>query len=213
MLKDKCKLCRRAGEKLFLKGERCFSAKCALLRKPYIPGIHGGGTKKAGGRGSRRPSEYGLQLREKQKLKNLYELREKQFASYVEKAIISKTRSSTRLMGLLEARLDNVVFRLGFAVSRSIAKQMVSHGHIMVNGRRSTIPSRQLFKKDVISIRPQSASKGMFVGLDALLKKYNAPVWLSVDKDKKEGIIKGAPVVDEATLGVNVNTIIEFYSR
>ena len=200
MLKDKCKICRRAGEKLFLKGERCFSAKCALVRKPYIPGIHGGGMKKAGGRGSRRPSEYGLQLREKQKLKNLYELREKQFASYVEKAITSKTKSGTRLMELLESRLDNVIFRLGFAVSRSVARQMVSHGHIWVNGRRSTIASRQLHKNDVIAIRPQSAGKGMFVNLDVLLKKYNAPVWLSVDKDKKEGIIKGVPTVDEATL-------------
>ena len=212
MINDKCKICRRAGEKLFLKGERCFSAKCAMIVKPYAPGIHGRGGK-VGGRGGRRPSEFGLQLREKQKLRNMYELREKQFRSYVEKAIDSKTQSGKKLLELLEGRVDNAVFRLGFAVSRSVARQMVSHGHIWVNGRRSTASSRLLKKGDVVKVRPESLTKGMFVNLETLLKKHDAPAWLELDKDKKEGKVVSIPIVDESTTGINIGSIIEFYSR
>lgn len=212
MLNDKCKICRRAGEKLFLKGERCFTAKCAMVRKPYVPGIHGRGGK-VGGRPGRRASEYGLQLREKQKLKNSYELREKQFASYVKKSAASKIQSGKKLVEFLESRLDNVVFRLGFAVSRSVARQAVGHGHILVNGRRSTIPSRELKVGDIVKIRPESATKGLFTNIDILLKKHNAPAWLELDKNKKEGKVVSAPVLDASTLGVNIGSIVEFYSR
>jgi small subunit ribosomal protein S4 len=212
MLNDKCKICRRAGEKLFLKGERCFSAKCAMVKKPYAPGIHGRGGK-VGGRGGRRPSEFGLQLREKQKLKNIYELRERQFATYVSKAIASKTQSAKRLLELLESRLDNVVFRLGFAVSRSVARQAVNHGHILVNGRRSNIASRELKKGDIVAIRPQSVAKGLFANTETLLKKHSAPAWLELNKDKKDGKVAAIPIVDVAMAGANVGSIIEFYSR
>lgn len=187
MLNDKCKKCRRAGEKLFLKGEKCFGPKCPIIRKPYPPGKFGKGRRKKPTRGL---SEYGAQLREKQKLKFSYGLRERQFANYVGKAN-KKGRgdAKTYLLELLESRLDNVVFRLGLTDSRSQARQIISHGHIMINNRKVTIPSCRVKINDKISIRPQSINKTIFRDLDIKLKKYNPPSWINLDKDKKEGVI------------------------
>lgn len=207
---SKCKVCRRAGEKLFLKGERCYTPKCAVVRKPFPPGIHGKGLKRA----RRSVSEYGIQLREKQELKFLYGMRETQFKNYVKKAIDAQgVDTAEKLIALLETRLDNVVFRAGFALSRSAAKQIVGHGHIMVNGRKIDIPSHNVRKGDVITIRPQSAGKGMFKNLDIYLKKYEPPKWLKVSKDKKECEVIGMPTKDEVNINTNINLIIEFYSR
>ncbi|MDD5032588.1 MAG: 30S ribosomal protein S4 [Candidatus Pacebacteria bacterium] len=206
MADTKCKTCRRTGQKLFSKEEKCFGAKCPMIKKPYAPG-----------KKTKRPkslSEYGIQLREKQKLKFFYGLRERQFANYVKEAI-SRGGSgiSDRLASTLESRLDNVVFRAGFAKSRSIARQIVGHGHICVNGRKITIPSFQIKKGDKISLRPQSAGKAIFKDLDVWLKKYNPPAWLKVDKDKKESEMAKPISGIDAETGANMNSIIEFYSR
>ena len=211
-MEDKCKKCRRAGQKLFLKGEKCYSPKCPLVRKPYAPGFFG----KSGPKKARRGlSEYGIQLREKQKVKFGYGLREKQFANYVKEAMKkSAAEPSAYLFRLLESRLDNVVYRLGFAESRAKARQIVSHGHIMVNGRKVNIPSYAVREGDKISIKPQSLPKGVFKDLDIRLKKHNAPAWLKLDKQAKAGEVVGFPSVnEEAGMDESLNTIIEFYSR
>lgn len=206
MLDLKCKKCRRAGEKLFLKGDRCFTPKCALVKKSYPPGVHGKSGKK------KRLSEYGIQLREKQKLKFMYGLREKQFSNYVAKSTARKIESSRALLEFLESRLDNAVFRCGFASSRAVARQIVGHGHILVNNRKVNIPSCGVKPEDIIKLRPQSLNKGIFSNLDLFLKKYEAPAWLSVDKSKKECKILTKPL-DGAAPDININAIIEFYSR
>ncbi|MBI5045809.1 MAG: 30S ribosomal protein S4 [Candidatus Niyogibacteria bacterium] len=200
----KCKICRRAGEKLFLKGERCFSPKCALTRKPYAPGMHG---KKRG----KRLSEFGAQLKEKQKMREMYGLREKQFRNYAESAIRQKTHSGKKLIELLESRLDSV-FSRAFAMPRKASRQIVSHGHVLVNGRKVNVSSYSVKAGDVVKIRPQSENKGVFANLDTVLQKYNPPAWLSLDKSKKECKVLNRPV-DEPDLGINVNSIIEYYSR
>jgi small subunit ribosomal protein S4 len=198
MKTERCKKCRRIGDKLFLKGERCFSPKCSLIRKPYAPGI-------LGKRGSKRPkrglSEYALQTKEKQKIKFNYGLREKQFANYVEKS----NKKATKLFELLESRLDNAIFRIGFANSRSEAWQIVSHGHILVNGKKVNIPSYRVRVGDKISIKNFDIK---------IMKKYNAPAWIKVDKEKRESEICGIPLLaDELSAEQSLNSIIEFYSR
>lgn len=191
-MEDKCKRCRRIGEKLFLKGEKCFTPKCPLTRKPYAPGIFGKrGPKKA----RRGMSDYGVQLRDKQKTKFSYGLRERQFAIYVKEAAKKFGGNAQEfLFQFLESRLDNVVFRLGFSASRFGARQLVSHGHILVNGKKVDIPSYRIKIGDKISIRPQSVEKGIFKDIDIKIKKYNPPVWISLDKAKKEGEIVGKPI-------------------
>lgn len=206
MLDLKCKKCRRAGEKLFLKGDRCFTPKCAMVKKSYPPGIHGKSGRK------KRSSEYGLQLREKQKLKFMYGLREKQFSNYVAKSIARKIESGRVLLEFLESRLDNAVFRCGFASSRTAARQIISHGHILVNNRKVNIPSYGVKLGDIIKLRPQSLNKGIFSNLDLFLKKHETAAWLTVDKSKKECKILTRPS-DEAFSKININAIIEFYSR
>src|SRR3989344_4251921 len=147
MIDSKCKICRRVGEKLFLKGDRCFTPECAIVRKPYAPGIHGNAKKRRG------LSEYGIQLKEKQKLRNLYHLRENQFRTYVQNAMKAKRAdASTKLLESLTLRLDNTVFEAGLASSRSIARQLVSHGHVCVNGRKTNVSSYTLATGDVISL-------------------------------------------------------------
>lgn len=206
-----CKKCNRVNEKLFLKGEKCFGPKCALVRKSYAYGIKGKKSKRGGRRGL---SEYGMQLRDKQKVKFLYGLREKQFKNYVLKAQESKGGNvSYILLELLELRIDNVIFRLGFDESRSKARQIVSHGHILINGKKVNLPSYKLKIGDKISIRPQSESKGIFKDLDIRLKKYNPPLWLNLDKDKKEGLVVSKPIIEDPGLEENFNSIIGFYSR
>ena len=196
MIDNKCKKCRRVGEKLFLKGEKCFTPKCPFSRKPYPPGLSPKSKFKKGARRSSL-SEYAAELRESQKIKFSYGIRRKQFDNYL-KETAKKTGSGdakTHLFELLESRLDNIVFRLGLAESRSIAKQIVTHGHIMVNGRRVNVPSYRIKTGDKISIRPQSLGKGIFKDLGIKMKKYTPPVWAQFDKIKNEGVIKGAPPV------------------
>lgn len=209
MIISKCRICRRAGEKLFLKQEKCFTQKCPVSRKPYPPGF-----KKSGKRPRKSRSEYGIQLAEKQKMKFLYLLRERPFRNYVQEALKGKTGDiSSRLAEFLELRLDNVVYRLGFAKSRSAARQIAGHGHIAVNGRKINIPSYRVKVGDRISIRPQSSAKKVFQDLDLYFKKYNPPVWIELDKEKREGKIIGKPGVQDIEVKTNLNAIIEFYSR
>lgn len=202
----KCKICRRAGEKLFLKGERCFTPKCAVVRKPYPPGIH----RKQSRRGL---SEYGTQLREKQKLRNLYHLREEQFANYIKQAMTKKGNAGMHLLELLERRLDSVVFQAGFAQSRSIAHQMVSHGHIQVNGAKVTIPSYLTRPGDVITISARSEGKGIWYNLDIQMKKYSPPAWLTLEKEKHQATVTAFPDTKEQLSLYNTRHIIEFYAR
>jgi small subunit ribosomal protein S4 len=192
MVVDKCKKCRRAGEKLFLKGEKCFGQKCPLLRKPYAPG-------KFGKRGKKRPtrglSEYGAQLREKQKMKFGYGVSERQFANYLAESKKKRRDDPQKLLNeFLELRLDNIVFRLGFSESRAGARQIVSHGHITLNGKKVNIPSMRLATGDKIGIKPQSVGKNIFKDLDIKIKKYSPPSWLGLDKERKEGEILGRPL-------------------
>ncbi|QQG46433.1 MAG: 30S ribosomal protein S4 [Candidatus Niyogibacteria bacterium] len=201
-----CKICRRLGFSV------CGRQNCALKRKPYPPGVHG--RSKAGSRRRSASSEYGSQLKEKQKVKFLYGLREKQFGNLVSKAIAAKSaETSRRIIELLETRLDNVVYRLGFATSRNAARQMVGHGHILVDGKRTTIPSRQLKVGKIVSLRPQSLDRGIFRDLDLRLKKSQIPSWLSLDQGKREGRIVALPSSAEVDTGANLNSVIEFYSR
>ncbi|MEA3452856.1 MAG: 30S ribosomal protein S4 [Patescibacteria group bacterium] len=213
-MKDaKCKICRRTGRKLFLKGEKCFSAKCPMIKKAYPPGL----VKKKRGRPL---SEYGKELREKQKLRNWYGLREKQFSKYA-KDVLNRTRrlSSSKenpselLIRKLENRLDNVVFRLGFSVNRTQARQMVSHGDFLVNDKKVDIPSFSVTKGDKISFSPKSKEKEMFKKLDVSLKKYETPSWLKLEKKKVEGEIVGLPTLEEASPPAEISSIFEFYSR
>ncbi|MFC1757036.1 30S ribosomal protein S4 [Patescibacteria group bacterium] len=206
MSTTKCKTCRRTGQKLFLKEEKCLSFKCPLTRKAYPPGKRAKRFKML--------SEFGQQLKEKQKLKFMYGLRERQFVKYVRESM-KKGGSDTGLCILqcLESRLDNVIYRLGIAKSRSGARQIVNHGHICVNGRKVSIPSFKTKLGDKISIRPESVSRKVFSDMDIWLKKYTAPGWLKLDKEKKEGeIIKHISKNDTDT-SVNLSAIIGYYSR
>ncbi len=206
MIDPKCHQCRHAGEKLFLKGARCFSPKCAIVKRVGPPGVHGAKRKRPG-------SEFGIQLQEKQKVKRSYGLRERQFRKYFEMASKNKGATSWELAKILESRLDNVVFRLGFFGSRSQARQAVGHGHFTINGRRVNIPSLAVKKGDVVAIRPQSADKKIFSDLRAILKKYEAPVWLTLDKENLKGSIERLPAQDELDVPFNLQLITEFYSK
>lgn len=209
MLDSKCKICRRAGVKLFLKGDRCLSSKCAITKRPYAPGM----------KGKRRKSplsEYGKELREKQKLKGWYNLREAQFRKYARE--ILKKRGKTEdagslLIRKLEMRLDSVIYRLGIASSRIQARQLVLHGHFLVNGKIVRIPSYEVKKGDKISIKPQSAKKTVFQNLATVIKKYQPPSWLELNKDKMEGKILSFPTIEEVNPPAEILSIFEYYSR
>jgi small subunit ribosomal protein S4 len=201
MTDAQCKICRRLGVKLFLKGEKCLSAKCPLIKKSYPPG-----QKKK--RRFRALSEYGKELREKQKLKKWYNLREKQFRKYVK-----ENPSPALLIKNLESRFDNVIFRLGFATSRSQARQFVSHGHFLINGRPVNIPARQLKKGETISLKPASLKKKVFSNLVPLLKKHQLPAWLKLNAEKLTAEVIGQPTVEEAAPPVEISAIFEYYSR
>jgi len=208
-VKSKCKICRRLGEKLFLKGQRCFSPKCAMVKRAYPPG-----PKKKRRLGPL--SEYGKALREKQKLKKWYNLEERQFKNYVKKILEKRGKvedASSLLIKTLERRLDNVVFRLGFANSRIQAKQLVSHGHFLVNGKSIDTPSYLAKKGDVISVKPQKTKKAIFQNLKNLLKKYKTSSWLALDVEKLEGKVITEPDFEEAAPPVEIPVIFEFYSR
>lgn len=206
MIDSKCKKCRRAGQKLFLKGERCFSQKCAMIRKPYIPGLHGKSRRKG-------ISEYGQQLIEKQKVRHIYGVSEGQFKNYFKKIVGQRGNKEELLVNKLESRLDNVVFRLGWAQSRNLARQIVNHGHILVNQRKVNIPSCQVKKGNIIQIKEKSKKLSLFRDLKINLKKYETPAWLSLDKQKLEGEIIDQPkVADLGKIG-QIGMIIEYYSR
>ncbi len=203
---SKCKICRRTGTKLFLRGERCLSAKCAMVKRPYAPGVKVKKFRKT-------VSEYGKELTEKQKLKNFYHLREKQFSNYVKTILEKKGRvgdASLLLIKKLEHRLDNVIFRLGFALSRAKARQLVSHGHFLVNGRKTDIPSYQTKIGDKIRLRAQSEKKTVFKEGS---KKEDLPAWLRYDPEKKEAEVIGEAFVEESALPAEIASVFEFYSK
>jgi small subunit ribosomal protein S4 len=202
-----CKLCRREGIKLFLKGERCFGPKCAVEanRKPYPPGQH---TQRR-----RKVSEYGLQLREKQKAKILYGLLERQFRRHFSEAERRTGSTGENLLRILETRLDNVVYRLGFAESRAQARQLVNHGHITVNGRKVDIPSYETKPGDVIGIHPRHRENEYFKTLAEDIKRREAPGWLSLDQQNLTGRVLNVPARNEIDANVQEQLIVEFYSR
>ncbi len=206
----KCKLCRAKGKKLMLKGERCFSPKCALVKRNYPPGLHGlKNTRK-------KFTEYGLQLNEKQKAKQIYGVYERVFKRYYEKAMNMKGSAGDNLVQLLERRLDNVIYRAGIAKSRNQAKQLVGHGHFLVNGRKVDIPSYQVKVNDVIKLRDNKKEKKVFQALQQELKgkkKADLPSWLFFDKDKMEIKILSLPKAEETERLFDTKMIIEFYSR
>lgn len=212
MQDSKCKICRRAGEKLFLKGERCFTPKCAFERKPYSPG------KRDSERKHRSTvTEFGTQLREKQKVRNVYRISEKQFANYVKRASESKGNPSEKLFEELESRLDSTVYRLGFAKSRSESRQIVAHGHIVVNGRRVTVPSYEVRIGDKLTVRAGSIGNGFFGNVAEKVAKAAVPSWLNFTTKPEgkniEAEVRGKPILDKQSSEYNLTSVIEFYSR
>ncbi len=198
-----CKLCRREGQKLFLKGERCYSTKCALERRNYAPGQHGQARKKQ--------SEYATQLREKQKAKRFYGVPEVQFRNLFDKAAQRQGKTGDNLLIMLETRLDNVVFRLGFAASRKEARQLVTHGHFTVNGKKANIPSMEVKAGDVIRVKERSQSSPKFKEIKEM--SITVPSWMSVDVDKLEGKVVALPRREEIDTPIAEHLIVELYSK
>lgn len=202
------KIERRIGEKLYLKGERSYSPKSATVKKPYPPGLHGK-------KGTRKSSEYGQQLKAKQKVKNVYRLLEKQFKAYIKSAVASKNDPYALILKKLESRLDNIVFRTGIAQSRDQARQIVGHGHITVNGKKINIPSYQTKTSDVVAVKENSKKASLFSTLvPQWLKKYDAPAWIALDKEKMSAKINSLPsLIESGIQPKDLQAIIEFYSR
>ena len=209
-LDPKCKQCRREGVKLFLKGDKCFSTTCPMLKRDYPPGVHGPSSKKG-----RKPrlSGYGTQLREKQKAKRTYRLLEKQFKLYFDKASHMPGDTSENLLQLLELRLDNLVYRLGFATSRDSARQLVTHGHITIDGKKASIPSIQIKVGQKISILDNVKEKEYWKKQLPKLAKVEVPSWLSLDPNKYEGQIVSIPSRQDLPTSFDPTMIVEFYSR
>ena len=206
---DQCKTCRRLGQKLFLKGERCFSPKCAMIKRAYAPGPQ---KKRRGGS----PSEYKKSLEEKQTLKKWYGLSERQFKKYVKQTLSKMGKVddvSAELIRRLEKRLDNVIFRLGFAKSRAQARQLVSHGYFLINSKPVNIPSYEVKKDDIISIKENKKQKGVLKELSTSLKRQEVPAWLLLNKEKLEAKTAGEPNLDEVKPPAEISLIFEFYSR
>ncbi len=200
-----CRICRREGDKLFLKGDRCYTDKCAVQRRSYAPGQHGQGRKKL--------SEYGLQLREKQKAKRYYGLLESQFEHYFDLAENKSGITGENLLQILESRLDNVVYRAGFAMSRPEARQLVSHAHFTVNGKKVNVPSYLCKAGDVIAIREKSMSSDKFKTVLEINASRPALNWLSVDRAKGTASIVNLPSRSEVDLQVQEHLIVELYSK
>jgi small subunit ribosomal protein S4 len=202
---SECRLCRREGLKLFFKGDRCYTEKCAFERRGYAPGEHGQARKKH--------SDYGVQLREKQRLKRMYGLLEKQFRGYFERADRMKGITGSNLLMLLERRLDNVVFRLGFAPSRNDARQLVRHSHFLVNGRKVNIPSYTVRKDDIIELKEKS--RKVLPILDSLetVARRGIPGWLELDKETFKGVVKTIPTREDITMPVQEQLVVELYSK
>ena len=200
-----CRLCRREGLKLFLKWERCYTDKCAIERRNYPPGQHGQGRVKF--------SEYSLQLREKQKLKRMYRLLESQFRRLFDQADRAKGITGESLMILLERRFDNMIYRLGFANSRAEARQLVRHGHFLVNGRKVDIPSALLKVGDVVTVRERSHKVVRIQEALELSQRRGVPEWLEVDRPNFTGRIKGLPARTDLTMPINEKLVVELYSK
>ncbi len=204
-----CRLCRREGEKLFLKGERCMSPKCSFERRGYPPGQHGKERQFRRGRAS----DYLVQLREKQKARRIYGVMERQFRTYFERAEQQAGLTGANLLIQLERRLDNVVYRLGIADSRAQARQLVQHGHVMLNDRKTNIPSALVSTGDTVSIRPQSGRKTYFRVLRQEIDDRRVPRWLTIDGQNLSGDIVSLPNRDDIDVSVNEQLIVEYYSR
>ncbi len=201
-----CRICRREGQKLFLKGERCLGPKCGVERRRYAPGQHGQ-------RRGRKPSEYGLQLREKQKARRLYGILERQFRKHYGEAARLPGATGENLLRVLESRLDNVVYRLGFADSRPQARQLVRHGHFMVNGRKTNIPSFRTRPGDLISVRPESASNEYFQTRVQMLPTVQTPDWLMLETATRSGRVVTLPRREQIDTRLSEQLIVEYYSR
>jgi small subunit ribosomal protein S4 len=207
-----CRLCRREGEKLYLKGERCFTPKCAIDRRPYPPGAHGK-TGSRGGNRSGRESVYLLQLRAKQRARRVYGVLERQFRRYYEVASQRRGITGLNLLQILESRLDNVVYRMGFASNRAQARLLVTHGHFTVNGRRTDVPSMLLREGDTVAVRDGSRSLEYFKVLPELVEGRTTPSWLNRDGKQLSGSIQRLPERAEIDGFLNEQLIVEYYSR
>ena len=201
----KCRMCRREGTKLFLKGDRCYSEKCAQDRRPYAPGQHGRARKKL--------SDYAVQLREKQKVRRVYGVLEKQFHGYFEDADMAKGVTGANLLSYLERRLDNVVYRLGFAQSRSQARQMVRHGLFTLNGRKASIPSIQVRTGDCIEVPEKNRKIPVIAAAGDVVAQRGVPAWLEMDSTSFKGVIKALPQRDDIQFPINESLIVELYSK
>lgn len=201
----KCRLCRREGEKLFLKGEKCYTSKCAIESRPFPPGQHG--------QRRTRLSDYALQLREKQKLRRTYGILEKQFRGYYKEADRRKGSTGENLLQLLESRLDNVVFRMGFGISRSEARQLVRHGAILVNDSRVTIPSYQLQGSDKVAVNDKTQEHLRVKHAAKFSEQRSIPEWLDVDLTKLSGVFKSAPERSDLPAEINEHLVVELYSK
>lgn len=205
---SQCKKCRRAGEKLFLKGEKCNGAKCPMIKRNFVPGMHGP-TQRVG-----KKTNYGKQLMEKQKAKRMYGLLEVQFRNYFDKALSKVGNTGELLFRFLESRLDNVVYRLGYAPSRRMARQMVGHGHIRVDGKKVNIPSYQVRVGEVIALSERAMGKKGFAEVkNKLAKVENLPAYLSLDAAKASGKMTSQPKLGDISVNVDWRTIVEFYSK
>ena len=203
----KCRKCRRAGEKLFLKGDRCFTPKCSIVKKAYMPGMHG---KKSSGN----LSEYGIQLAVKQKIKRMYGILENQFRKHFGEVKNKPGVIGDLLLERLERRLDNTVYRIGLASSRTQARQLVNHGLITVNGKKVTIPSYKVSVNQIVGINQKKSGKNYFKNLTQIIKnKKDFPAWISFDPSKMEAKIKANPTQDDVGVNVDAQVIVEYYSR
>jgi small subunit ribosomal protein S4 len=204
-----CKLCRREGEKLFLKGERCFTPKCSVERRTYPPGQHGKGAQFR----RRRESDYNRQLRAKQKARRIYGVMERQFRRYYEVSLQRRGLTGLNLLQILESRLDNVVFRLGYAANRAQARLLVTHGHFDVNGRRTDVPSMLLLPGDQVTVREGSRKRSYFKDLVAVAEERPSPDWLSRDLRNLSGSVVRLPERSEIDGNLSEQLIVEYYSR
>lgn len=202
---SKCRLCRREGAKLFLKGDRCYKTTCPFERRPVAPGVHANGRRKV--------SEYGMQLREKQKTKRIYGVLEGQFRSYYEKADRMKGITGENMLSLLERRLDNVVFRMGIAASRSQARQLVTHAHFTVNGKNVDIASYQVNAGDVIAVKESKKDNKYFTALKGLTKNAAMPKWVDFDPETLTGKVIALPTREDIDSQIAEHMIVELYSK
>jgi len=208
-----CKLCRREGEKLFLKGERCFTPKCSFEKRDFAPGQHGRMASRGGGRNRGRESDFARQLRAKQRARRVYGVMERQFRRYYEVSLKRRGLTGLNLLQILESRLDNVIYRLGFASSRPQARLLVTHGHFTVNGRRTDVPSMLLKDGDEIAIREGSQGLTYFKDLNAVAEARTVPSWLDRDTKKMVGVVQRLPERVEIDGSLDEQLIVEYYSR